>query len=127
MVDVHVYRHLERHRGQLEYRHQTVIRLGPSQRSWKGRPQPLALRMQTSLRLNWSQIPFKRICSRSTTRWAAAETLIPPLQPEFQTQWDAIVDKLSPLMVITNTGGAFGKLRHFKPELPLAILISPAQ
>ena len=83
--------------------------------------------MPTSLRLNWSQIPFKTHLLAIYNEMGGSGDLDSAVATEFQTQWDAIVDKLSPLMVITNTGARLENSIIFKPELPLAILISPAQ
>jgi hypothetical protein len=44
---------------------------------------------------------------------------------EFQTQWDAIVDKLSPLMVITNTGGRVWKTPSFQAGIATGDLDQP--
>src|SRR5574343_357811 len=44
---------------------------------------------------------------------------------EFQTQWDAIVYKLSPLMVITNTGGHVWKTPSFQDGIATSELDQP--
>ena len=62
---------------------------------------------------------FQQHLSAIYTEMGGSGALDSAVETEFQTQWDAIVDKLSPLMIATNTGAPTWKTQVFSTlQLP---------
>jgi len=62
---------------------------------------------------------FQQHLSAIYTEMGGSGALDSAVELEFQTQWDAIVDKLSPLMIATNTGAPTWKTQVFSTlQLP---------